>query len=45
LDAERACRPRSHSPLLPTMQSEAMTFGLIERVAIAMDDLEALDSI
>jgi len=27
------------------MQSEAMTFGLIERVAIAMDDLEALDSI
>jgi hypothetical protein len=34
-----------HSPLLPSMQSEAMTLALIERIAIAIDDLDALDSI
>jgi thiamine kinase-like enzyme len=34
-----------HSPLLPSMQSEAMTLALIERIAIAMDDLDALDSV
>jgi aminoglycoside phosphotransferase (APT) family kinase protein len=34
-----------HSPLLPSMQSEAMTLAMIERIAIAMDDLDALDSI
>jgi hypothetical protein len=31
--------------LLPSMQSEAMTLALIERTAIAIDDLDALDGI
>jgi len=34
-----------HSPLLPSMQSKAMTLAMIERMAIAMDDLDTLDSV
>lgn len=34
-----------HSLLLPSMQSEAMTLAMMERIAVAMDDLDALDSI
>lgn len=34
-----------HSPLLPSMQSEATTLTMIERIATAMGDLEALDSV
>ena len=34
-----------HSPLLPSMQSEAMTLAMIERMAIAIVDLDSLDSV
>ena len=34
-----------HSPLLPSMQSEPMTLTMMERMAIAIDDLGALDSV
>jgi hypothetical protein len=34
-----------HSPLLPSMQPEDMTVAMIERMAIAIDDLNALDSV
>jgi hypothetical protein len=34
-----------HSPLLPSMQSEAMTLAMMERIATAIDDLDALDSV
>jgi hypothetical protein len=34
-----------HSPLLPSMQSEAMTLAMIERMAIAITDLDSLDSV
>lgn len=34
-----------HSPLLPSMQSEAMTLAMIERMAIAIADLDSLDSV
>jgi hypothetical protein len=34
-----------HSPLLPSMQSEPMTLTMMERMAIAIDDLDALDSV
>jgi hypothetical protein len=34
-----------HSPMLPSMQSEAMTLAMMERIATAIDDLDALDSV
>lgn len=34
-----------HSPLLPSMQTEAMTLAMMERVGTAIDDLDALDSV
>lgn len=34
-----------HSRLLPSMQSEATTIEMIKRIAAAMDDLDALDSV
>jgi aminoglycoside phosphotransferase (APT) family kinase protein len=34
-----------HSPLLPSMQTEETTREMIRRIAIAMDDLDALDSV
>ncbi len=34
-----------HSLLLPSMQSEAMTLAMMERIATAIDDLDALDSV
>ena len=34
-----------HSPLLPSMQPEAMTRAMIQRMATAIDDLDALDSV
>jgi aminoglycoside phosphotransferase (APT) family kinase protein len=34
-----------HSPLLPNMQSEAMTLAMIERIGAAVTDLESLDSV
>ena len=34
-----------HSRLLPSMQTEATTLEMIRRIAIAMDDLEVLDSV
>jgi aminoglycoside phosphotransferase (APT) family kinase protein len=34
-----------HSPLLPSMQPEEMTVAMIERMAVAIDDLDALDSV
>lgn len=34
-----------HSPLFPSMQSEEMTLAMIERIATAMVDLDALDSV
>jgi hypothetical protein len=34
-----------HSPLLPSVQSEPMTFAMIERMAVAIDNLNALDSV
>lgn len=33
-----------HSPLLPAMQPEDTTLAMIERMTIAMDDLDALES-
>jgi aminoglycoside phosphotransferase (APT) family kinase protein len=34
-----------HSPLLPSMQTEAMTLAMIERIAIAIVDLESMDCV
>ena len=34
-----------HSPLLPSMQSEAMTLAMMQRIATAIDDLDSLDSV
>jgi thiamine kinase-like enzyme len=34
-----------HSLLLPSMQSEAMTLAMMQRIATAIDDLDALDSV
>lgn len=34
-----------HSLLLPSMQSEAMTLTMMNRIATAIDDLDALDSV
>jgi len=34
-----------HSPLFPSMQGEAMTLAMIERIANAMVDLNSLDSV
>ena len=34
-----------HSPLLPSMQSEPMTLAMIERMAVAIDDLDSLNSV
>jgi hypothetical protein len=34
-----------HSLVLPSMQSEAMTLAMMERIAIAIDDLDALNSV
>lgn len=34
-----------HSLMLPSMQSEAMTLAMMERIATAIDDLDALDSV
>ena len=34
-----------HSPLLPAMQPEAMTLAMLERIAAAVADLDALDSV
>lgn len=34
-----------HSPLLPSMQTKAMTLAMMERVGTAIDDLDALDSV
>jgi len=33
-----------HSPLLPNMQSEETTLAMIERISIAMADLDSLRS-
>jgi hypothetical protein len=34
-----------HSRMLPHMQSKETTLEMMERIAIAMDDLDALDSV
>jgi hypothetical protein len=34
-----------HSPLLPAMQTKATTLEMMRRIAIAIDDLDALDSV
>ena len=34
-----------HSPLLPNMQPEAMTLAMLDRIATAAADLDALDSV
>jgi aminoglycoside phosphotransferase (APT) family kinase protein len=34
-----------HSPLLPSMQSEAMTLAMMQRIATAIDDLDTLESV
>lgn len=34
-----------HSPLFPSMQTEAMTLAMIERIAIAMADLDSLGGV
>jgi hypothetical protein len=34
-----------HSPFLPSMQPKATTLEMLKRMAVAMDDLDALDSV
>jgi hypothetical protein len=34
-----------HSPLLPSMQAEAMTLAMIERLATAIVDLGSIESV